>query len=157
MEETERKFLVAKLPDLNGVTRNQIIQGYISTTTDCSEVRVRQKGEQYFQTIKSEGGLSRNEIEMEISKDQFEELWPETEGRRIKKTRYDIPFDGKKIELDVYDGGLKGLMVAEVEFESKEESGRFTPPDWFGEEVTYDENFRNSALAVDGLPSGFKL
>src|ERR1700759_3101088 len=99
VEETERKFLVARLPDLDGVEHNQIIQGYISTTTDCSEVRVRRKGEEYFQTIKSEGGLSRNEIEIEISKDQFDALWPETEGRRIKKTRYEIPFDGKIIEL----------------------------------------------------------
>jgi len=152
MEETERKFLVARLPDLSLAQSHRIIQGYISTATDCSEVRVRQMGDKFFQTIKGEGDLTRDEVEIELSKSQFNSLWAETEGRRIEKTRYEIPFNGNTIELDVYSGVLEGLVVAEVEFESKAESSQFTPPDWFGEEVTYDETFRNKRLAVEGLP-----
>ena len=148
--EIERKFLVASLPDLSSLSGEEILQGYISTVADCAEVRVRQKGSKYFQTIKSEGGLKRREIEVEISKEQFDSLWPETEGRRLNKTRYEIPYDGVTIELDVYGGELEGLAVAEVEFETEQESVRFTPPSWFGQEVTNDRAFRNKSLAKIG-------
>lgn len=152
MDEIERKFLVKRIPDLSQFKSHRIIQGYISTALDCSEVRVRQKENKFYQTIKGEGSLTRSEVEIEISKEQFDLLWAETEGQRIEKTRYDIPFNGNVIELDVYSGSLKGFILAEVEFESEAESALFTPPDWFGKEVTYEEKFRNKNLALNGLP-----
>jgi adenylate cyclase len=151
--EVERKFLVANLPELTDLTGEETLQGYISTASDCAEVRIRQKGNQFFQTIKSEGGLTRSEIEVEISNAQFDLLWTATEGRRLKKTRYDIPCEGLTIELDVYGGDLAGLLVAEVEFLSEDESARFNPPSWFGQEVTNDRAFRNKQLAEKGMPA----
>jgi CYTH domain-containing protein len=56
------------------------------------------------------------------------------------------------IELDVFRGGLSGLCVAEVEFPSEEEAAAFSPPDWFGREVTDDERFKNKSLARHGRP-----
>ena len=153
MKEIERKFLVAKLPNLSGVKGHQILQGYISTASNYPEVRVRQKGDKFFQTIKGGGELTRSEVEIEISKDQFDPLWVLTKGKRLKKIRYEIPFNENTIELDVYYGELEGFAMAEVEFDSEIESSHFTPPDWFGKEVTYDERFRNKNLAADGLPS----
>jgi CYTH domain-containing protein len=38
------------------------------------------------------------------------------------------------------------LLLAEVEFNTKEEAAEFIPPLWFGKEVTYDENFKNKNL-----------
>ena len=154
--EVERKFLVSKLPELTAMKSEEILQGYISTASDCAEVRVRQKGSKYFQTIKSDGGLKRSEIEIEILKEQFDSLWTATEGRRLKKTRYEIPYEGLTIEMDVYDGDLAGLVVAEVEFASEDESALFTPPTWFGQEVTNDRAFRNKSLAKKGRPSKAK-
>lgn len=151
--EVERKFLVSELPELDGLKSEKILQGYISTASDCAEVRVRRKGKKYFQTIKSDGGLKRSEIEVEISKEQFDKFWTATEGRRLKKTRYEIAYAGLTIEVDVYGGGLAGLVVAEVEFVSEDESARFTPPPWFGQEVTNDRAFRNKTLAKKGMPS----
>jgi CYTH domain-containing protein len=150
--EVERKFLVSEHPELTGLKSEEIIQGYISTASDCAEVRVRQKGSRYFQTIKSDGGLKRSEIEVEISKEQFDSLWTATEGRRLKKTRYEIPYEGLTIEMDVYNGELAGLVVAEVEFVSEDEGVLFTPPSWFGREVTNDRAFRNKNLAKKGMP-----
>lgn len=150
--EVERKFLVSNPPELTGLKSEEILQGYIRTASDCAEVRVRQKGSKYFQTIKSDGGLTRSEVEIEISKEQFDSLWAATEGRRLKKTRYEIPYEGLTIEMDVYGGGLTGLVVTEVEFVSEDESRSFTPPTWFGREVTNDRAFRNKNLAKKGMP-----
>jgi CYTH domain-containing protein len=61
-----------------------------------------------------------------------------------------LKWNGYQIELDVYQGTLAGLVAAEIEFESAEESKRFSPPAWFGEEVTEDHHYKNSSLALNG-------
>ena len=51
--EIERKFIVAEKPaDLSGMPCFMIKQGYILVNEDASEVRVRQKNDAYYQTIK---------------------------------------------------------------------------------------------------------
>ena len=152
-QEVERKWLVTKLPDLTGLKGKEVVQGYIAVTADGTEVRVRQKGDEYFQTIKSDGGLVRGEIEIELTKAQYDDLWPATAGRRLEKTRYEIELDGAKIELDVYKGDLTGLVVAEVEFPSVRESETFSQPAWFGREVTEDKRYKNKNLALNGAPT----
>jgi hypothetical protein len=72
-------------------------------------------------------------IQIEVEAERFERLWPLTEGRRIEKTRYEIPAsDGLVIELNVHTGDLEGLVVAEVEFDSKEAADAFVQPDRLG-------------------------
>ncbi len=152
--ELERKFLVDVLPE--GVERNPsepINQGYLVVGEDASEVRVRRRGERTFLTVKQGTGRARREEEIEIPRSDFDRLWPLSEGRRIEKTRYRIPAPGDLvIELDVYDGSLAGLKVAEVEFDSGAAAERFAPPPWFGREVTEDDAYKNRRLAVDGRP-----
>ncbi|HEX2278851.1 MAG TPA: CYTH domain-containing protein [Candidatus Tectomicrobia bacterium] len=150
--EVERKWLVHTPPDLPAHQGKKVIQGYIAVSEDGTEVRLRQMGERFFQTVKSEGGLIRDEIEVELSKQQFEALWPATAGRRLEKTRYPMPWGGKQVEVDVYHGPLAGLVVAEVEFTSARESAQFTVPPWFGNEVTEDEAYKNVNLALHGKP-----
>lgn len=152
-QEVERKWLVTELPDLNGLKGKEVVQGYIAVTSDGTEVRVRQKGDKYFQTIKSDGGLVRCEIEIELQKAQYDALWQVTAGRRLEKTRYEIVVDEAKIELDVYKGTLTGLIVAEVEFPSVRAAEKFSQPAWFGQEVTEDKRYRNRNLALNGLPT----
>ena len=152
-KEIERKFLVNQLPDnLQQYPSTEIIQGYLAITEDGTEVRLRKKGNHYFQTVKCGFGLQRGEAEIEISKDQFEKLWSMTEGKRIEKVRYEIDHSGMKIELDIYSGILKGLSVAEVEFSSIGQANLFVPPSWFGEEVTVDERYKNRNLVIHGMP-----
>ncbi len=152
--EIERKWSVVELPCLVTVPGEAIRQGYTSITKDGVEVRVREKGHRYFQTIKGDGELIRTEVEFPLERDQFDALWPRTEGRRIEKTRYAVPHNGANIEIDVYHGSLQGLVVAEVEFSSLQEAEQFVPPAWFGREVTNDKRYKNKTLAVEGLPHG---
>jgi len=151
--EIERKFLIQTKPsNLDQYPHQNIRQGYLEISENGTEVRVRQKGNQYFKTKKSGRGEVREEEEIEISQEDFNELWPETEGKRIEKVRYSIPHGELTIELDIYQGQLGGLITAEVEFNSQEECDQFAPPEWFGQDVTSNLGYKNQSLAIKGLP-----
>jgi adenylate cyclase len=150
--EIERKWLVYTLPDLAGLKGEKVVQGYIAISADGTEVRIRQKGDKYFQTVKTEGGLVRNEFEIELSRTQYDQLWPSTEGRRLEKIRYQMQQNEVTIEIDEYQGLLSGLVVAEVEFPSTTASALFNPPVWFGLEITEEKGYKNKNLATKGLP-----
>jgi adenylate cyclase len=151
--EIERKFRVDRLPtSFENLPGSPIRQGYLIAKADGGELRIRQKEARFFQTIKIGEGLSRTEIEIELSPDQFQQLWPHTQGRRLSKNRYTLPVGDHIAELDRFEGHLAGLVLVEVEFSSIEAGRRFTPPDWFGAEVTEDRRYKNQCLAVDGIP-----
>jgi len=150
--EIERKFLVRELPNLDDAKKQEILQGYLAVDGDGTEVRVRRIGERHVQTVKTGAGLRRGEIEIDITPSQFDSLWPATEKRRLEKVRFELNHDRYVIELDLYRGKLAGLQVAEVEFDSEEESAAFTPPAWFGREITEKSVYKNRNLAIHGLP-----
>jgi len=154
--EIERKFLIKNYPsELTNSPSHTILQGYVYIE-DEFELRLRMKGDKYYQTIKKGGGLKRDEFEIEITNAQFDKLWQLTEGRRIEKLRYEIGYKKSIIELDVYGGHLKNLITAEIEFKSEEESIAFKPPAWFSEEITADERYKNKNLALYGIPKNIK-
>src|SRR6185295_19808817 len=97
--EIERKWLVEDPPNLVRRKGVKILQGYITVSVEDAEVRLRRKGETFFETVKIGTGLQRGEIEIELSRKQFKSLWPATRGRRLEKTRYTIKWHGKSIEL----------------------------------------------------------
>jgi adenylate cyclase len=150
--ETERKFLVLadRVPPLSAGAL--IEQGYLVVQNPPVvrvEVRLRRIDEtECFLTIKSGNAPTRVEVETALTPDQFSQLWPLTEGRRVVKRRHRIPIGGRHIaELDVYQGARSGLQTVEVEFSSGPEANAFSPPPWFGREVTGDERYTNAELA----------
>lgn len=151
--EIERKFLVAAVPQ--GLELGQgtaIRQGYLAIAED-SEVRLRDSGGRYFLAVKIGRGLVRREHQVELEEAQFEVLWPATEGRRLCKLRHRLEVAGSEAVVDVFEGDLGGLIVAEVEFESEAAAARFVAPDWFSAEVTDDPRYANRELAVAGSPT----
>lgn len=155
--EIERKFLVRKIPK-NAETPPsvEILQGYLAVSDVGTEIRLRHIGHSYVLTVKSGKGMIRREREIEMSREQFGQLWPLTEGMRIEKKRYKIAKSGFTIALDIYHGSLEGLKTAEVEFKTKEEAASFIPPSWFDKDVTMDERYKNKNLAMHGLPEDFQ-
>jgi len=150
--EVERKFLVDERPEwLEGCESAQIRQGYLALDGD-TEVRVRRHGDDLWLTVKHGGGLVRSEVEVELDPDRFEQLWRLTDGRRVSKRRYAVPSEHRSFDVDVYDDELAGLAVAEVEFDTVEQSTAFEPPPWLGDEVTEDPRFKNRHLAEHGRP-----
>lgn len=146
--EIERKFLVRKLPaDLTSYPRSEIEQGYLALERGGVQVRLRKEGDLRWLTCKRDADGGREEREIRLTMEQFETLWPGTEGRRLTKIRYDVPWENHVIEIDVYTGRHDGVIVAEVEF-SDEKSGReFVPPDWFGDEVSGTALYSNVVMA----------
>lgn len=153
--ELERKFRLGRAPDwLGECPRSRIEQGYVAVPNDETEVRLRMRDDTAVLTVKRGRGERRTEREVELTEDQFEALWPLTEGRRITKDRYLVPHDRHEIEIDVYGGELRGFVTGEVEFDAEDDSASFDPPDWLGKEVTGEERFANEALAQRGSPEG---
>jgi CYTH domain-containing protein len=99
-------------------------------------------------TLKVGRGSYREEREIKLSQKQFAALWPGTVGRRLRKVRYEIPWDSVMIEIDVYRGRHAGLVVAEVEFPNIVSCRRFKAPWWFGREVTGEKRYSNVRLAL---------
>ncbi len=157
--EIERKFVITALPegmDLSDMDGERIEQGYLANGSGRNTVRLRKKGDdEYSQTVKwriGDNPAERVELEYDISEDQFETFWPATEGRRVQKTRYEIPHGDRVIELDVFEDDSGSHMVAEVEFPTTLEADLFVPPDWFGPDVTADGRFGNANIAKAGFP-----
>ena len=144
-KEIERKFLVNK--DLFQPTDEgeYIAQGYLSSTPERT-VRVRIKNHKGFLTVKGKNsGISRNEFEYEIPKSDAEELLKLCEPSIIIKRRHIFKINDSEWEVDIFEGDNKGLIVAEIELNSEDET--FGKPVWLGEEVSFDSKYYNSNLS----------
>jgi adenylate cyclase len=148
--EIERKFLVKRLPLQILRSRHfKIAQGYLANETGGRHVRLRKKACINLLTFKVGRGSAREEREVRLSGKQFAILWPATRGRRLRKTRYEVPWKNLTIEIDVYHGRNAGLVVAEVEFATQTSCRKFKPPAWFGREVTGEKRYSNVRLALE--------
>ena len=148
--EIERKFLVKSLPDNFKQARHFIIdQGYLATESAGRQVRLRKAGSAVSLTFKVGRSSHREEREIKLSPKQFAALWPGTIGRRLRKVRYEIPWENVMIEIDIYRGRHAGLVVAEVEFPNSASCRRFKAPSWFGREVTGAKRYSNVRLALE--------
>ncbi len=146
-KEIERKFWVRELPDgLEGVEYEDLEQGYLAIDQSAHEVRLRRGNGRLVLTVKSGGRLTRQEYEIQLDTPQFETLWPATASRRLRKRRYYFSRHNPQITLDIYQGRFEGLLLAEVEFESKEAAEAYTPAEWMGTEVTRQSFLKNKNL-----------
>ncbi len=143
--EIERKFTVKTLPaDLNRYPVKHLEQAYLNTSP---VIRIRREDADCYLTYKGEGLLAREEYNLPLDQESYEHLLPKCDGNVISKNRYRIPCGRHTIELDVFDPPFAPLVIAEVEFETTKEAEAFLPPDWFGEDVTYDPAYHNSNLS----------
>ena len=146
--EIERKFLIETLPDgYKTYPFHQIEQAYL-----CTEpvIRVRREDDSYYLTYKSKGLLSREEYNLPLTEESYHHLLAKADGNILTKRRYLLPCTGDPsltIELDVFSGKFDGLVLAEVEFSSEQEAATFSPPAWFGKDVTFSGEYQNSRLS----------
>lgn len=143
-KEIERKFTVSVLPDLSNFEFHEIAQAYLNRDP---VMRIRKQDSDYYFTYKGKGLLEREEYNLPLNKESFDNLLPKAEGKVIAKKRYLIPYEKYTIELDVFEGDLAPLIIAEVEFEDVNEANSFIAPDWFDEDVTENPAYHNSNLS----------
>lgn len=149
--EIERKFLV--LPEHRAVLAKEkgiyLHQGYLSTDSSKT-IRIRIKGDQAFLTVKGlTSGISRTEIETNITLSSAEALFDAFIVNEIQKIRRNIEVNGKCWEVDEFLGKHQGLWIAEIELEKEDEE--FTYPVWLGREVSAEKEYFNSYLSEHGL------
>ena len=156
--EIERKYLVRELPaNLDSYPHVEIEQGYLCTSPT---LRIRKAGDAYILTVKEKvitesSALHNREEEFSLSADKYELLKAKCDGRMVSKTRYRIDlrrsegdgmYSNLVAELDIFHGHNEGLRLVEVEFPDTATADSFVKPDWFGEDVSKDKRYRNSAL-----------
>ena len=148
--EIERKFLVGSTDYRQmASSKSRIRQGYICRQSG-RRVRIRIRDGRGFLTIKgpSPNGISRYEVEKEITLDEPEHLVELCQPGVIDKTRYLVPMaDGHVFEVDEFYGENDGLVIAEVELAAEDEP--FELPTFIEREVTGDRRYYNSHLTTN--------
>ncbi|MCR4901556.1 MAG: CYTH domain-containing protein [Butyrivibrio sp.] len=165
--EIERKYLIKKLPqNLQQFSFHEIEQGYLNR---FPTVRVRKEDDEYYMTYKGAGVMAKEEYNLALNAESYIHMKEKCDGNIITKRRYLIPINEDaftieeiekdtelrkdlenktiKIELDIFEGIFKGLVVAEVEFPSEYAANVYHPAEWFKEDVTEDRRFSNANLS----------
>ena len=146
--EIERKFLVnSHAFKTEMYQKSYIKQGFLNSNKE-RVVRVRIIDNKGFLTIKGVSnlqGTTRFEWEKEIELNEAKSLMLLVEKGIIEKNRFFIKKGNHIFEVDEFLGENNGLIVAEVELNSENES--FEKPAWLGKEVTGDISYYNSSLS----------
>lgn len=146
--EIERKFFINDFPDIEYYKKAYIFQSYIYTGD--LECRIRERinidvetdkviNKNYKLCFKTSGDLSREEIELEISKDKYDELLKLVNGKPIQKIYHAYYIDDMTVEISFVDNTF---FYCEIEFDDEEYAREFKPFNWLSEEVTYDNNYK---------------
>lgn len=143
--EIERKFLVDTRKWKPADEGTRLVQAYLSIDPNPT-VRIRIAGEKAFLTIKGRSEtISRPEFEYEIPVDEAQEMMNLAISSPVEKIRYKIMHEGFSWEVDVFLGKNEGLVIAELELESENQT--FPRPDWLLAEVSGDRRYYNSFLS----------
>jgi adenylate cyclase len=160
--ETERRFLVDfemlcdNLQNMYSGIAQDISQFYLNTDPECT-IRVRSTVVEGLQasrlTVKGKrvnGSCPEIEFDIPNSKgDELAKLGTCYIGKKrfthdVSICRLNIP--DLKWEIDVFGGLLKGLVIAEVEVPDIKLP--IDLPSWIGREITEDNMYSNSMLAM---------
>jgi len=140
--EIERKFLVADHGWKDPVARSVRIRDGLIANNHGQKVRVRIATGVATIAIKSRRrGPARTEFEYAIPYSDAEEmLRTMCGGNVLDKVRHFVSYAGNTWQIDVYEGLLEGIVLAEIELTDADQ--KLTLPDWIGEEVTADPMYK---------------
>jgi CYTH domain-containing protein len=147
--EWERRFLLDRFPGQAIVTRVRRIEDrYIEGTT----LRLRQQTDDDGQIVfkltqklrdKSAGARQGLITTMYLAATEFGAL-AKLPAKVLTKSRHSVPPFG----IDVFDGVLSGLILAEAEFHSAVEVAALALPSFIGPEVSDDPRFTGGRLVA---------
>lgn len=152
--ELERRFLAAALPD--GLDRDRgwrITDRYIEgTSTRLRRLEPLAGGETLFKLGRKEVPLPPDYSRMTITNIYLPAgeygVFAALPARELRKTRHPLTEGGHTYGVDVFDGALAGLVLAEVEFAtSARMDEQWRLPHWVLREVSDDVRFTGGALA----------
>lgn len=140
--EIERKFLVLTDDWRAKCVRSVRLRDGLVVASDGRKVRVRVADDQATLTIKgARVGPVRDEFEYPIPLEDADRLLAHhCNGRLLIKTRHIVSEEDCLFEVDVYEGLLEGIVIAEIELSAIDQC--FPRPTWLGDEVTGKEEYR---------------
>jgi len=151
--EIERKFLLANEDWKSSVTRRIRICDGLIASNNGNKARVRIVGSNATITLKSRRhGPIRTEFEYAIPySDAVEILRTMCDGHVLDKVRHVITHAGAVWHVDVYEGILDGVVLAEVELQHADQ--KLDLPGWIGKEVTGDPRYRKINMQTQRIVS----
>lgn len=145
--ERERRFLLDQFPNsVTAVRVRRITDRYIDGTT----LRLREQSEDGAPTMfkltqkvpaRASGAQEGLITTIYLTEEEFC-VFAQLSAKRLRKTRYSVPPFG----VDVFEGELEGLLLAEAEFDSAAEADALTPPSFIFQEVSADTRFTGGQL-----------
>ena len=129
----------------------QLVDVYVPEDIDVHpRVRLRQRDREYEFTKKlpTEGSdaSSHSEISVALTEVEFLAL-TDGKARRVEKSRCWGVIDGYRLEVDIFKGRLKGLVLIEVEFPNRNAMRKFSMPTFCLADVTQEDFIAGGLLA----------
>ena len=168
--EIEIKCWLNEFPtDLPVKTQYEITQTYITVGEKTFRLRKRTNTggevEHWYNTKQRTGPNTNQETDIQISKEKYNQLLEQHQENiigEVEKTRTLVVLENGLIaEIDIFEGNLTGLQLAEVEFPTEQDLKNFQKPSWMGKPVEqsnkdfsqmtpsqfnqWQENFQNKA------------
>lgn len=153
--ETERRYLLKKLPDDLLETTN----GWLITDRYFPNTRLRLRHmksvsgkENIYKLTQKYRAETQNAYETTITnlyltEEEFNHL-ASLEGKMIKKKRYPYSVQNHNFSIDIFEGRHQGLILAEMEFEGQSKLGEFALPVFALKDVTDDPFFTGGNLVT---------
>lgn len=153
--EIEKKYLLSKLPlDLDGHESHwQITDRYLANTRLRLRWMVSPATDQViFKLAQKYRAAAQDPTQTTItnlylSAEEYQRL-ASLDARQLVKQRYEYLHQGRQYSIDVFEGALIGLILAEIECETTEEVAQLPFPDFALRDVTVDPFFAGGALAT---------
>ncbi len=155
--ERERRFLVPGLPDLEPSAVRHITDRYVIGTrlrlrrtegTVDGRPEVVRKLTQKVPGPADVPGRCGDITTIYVDEEEYRTLCA-LPALVLRKTRLSLP----PLGVDVFEGPLAGLVIAEAEFADDESMAAFVPPAWCGTEITGNPALTGAALArISALP-----
>ncbi len=151
--ERERRFLVdpLKRPSLDGCRSILIEDLYITDSrcrlrrmTDSVGGRVVLKLSKKYDVLDP---LARPLVTTYLTTEEYA-LFAALPGHWLRKRRHAVPSASGEFGIDLFEGALAGLELAEIEQPDAASLAAVQLPEWARSEVTYDPDFKGGTLAL---------
>ena len=144
--EIERKFLIEELP-LKFEETIHIRQYYLSNSQNMVQrLRIFNQEKAIMSFKEKTSKISKYEFEYTVPLKDANKMISIADVPFIDKKRHIIHIDSLKWEIDEFLDKNKGLIIAEVELKTENQS--ISIPNWIGKEVTDDRKYYNYNLAL---------
>ena len=151
--DRERRFLLTEFPkNANVAGIRRLFDRYIDGTTLRLRKQSKNDGATVFKLTQkipapAHGAQQGFITSFYLTEGEFS-LLAQLPARTLSKTRYSVsPFG-----IDVFEGALEGLLLAEAEFDSADDAQALPIPSFIYREVSSDKRFTGGELARASRP-----